>query len=663
MRQPAASSGSHLVPVLLAVTLVAAAAVPSLAFAQMLRPGDPAPPFDLPFLAGEGGLAAPDLFWESRVTALVLWNRACPQCAEIVTAMPALADSLLPLGGRVAGLAFGPDDPAALRAWLADQGITLPQLWDDSGSVASLYGLGLSHLAVFVVDESGVVRAVFDDNLEGLVESVVPAARAATRPVTVLEPGPGTRSDATPPRRAPSNGSLPGALRLDGRMRLLSSQKVRTGDVGLFGETLENGSVLLYRWDLRYSWRVTPELEFVPWLRVSNESDEVLAEGPEQLSDPRGSASLIARSGESRATLGAFPLRLSPLLLQRWDAQDAPPLGGVSSCGCGAGATGVRQRSLEVLSPYYTFEGIAAGHSTALGSVQTFFSIPRWERAVSEHAPVEQWDLARYRRILYGTAVDLGPTLERDPDFELPSPLGLRFSIERVDDDERTLGPGQRHPQAQDQWGWSVLGRVGLLDGMWADGEYAASHADLPAASTAEEDAAALRAGLNGRARGERFSLWARAHRLRVEAAFAPQYRALTYDPNREGWRVAGGIGWRRHPSDRRDAVALSAFLRDLDEIDEVSAGFGRNAYRVASLSLTLRPRGDLPAQVHAVRTRTDRPHNLSEKTEGLSLDLRWEGSPSIDPMLRIDAIRRDPVGRDPARTYWQGSLSIRVVV
>lgn len=694
MYKPAVLSSPGFLAVLLAVSLSS--------FALAAGPGDPAPPFQLPWLEGDGQRTAPDLYWESELTALVLWNRGCPRCSEIVTALPTLADSLRPLGGRVVGVAFGPDEPVSLRAWLEEHAITEPQLWDAEGTAAALYGLGTRHLGVFLIDGQGIVQAAFDDDLPGLIESVLPAAHdlmkkpPAGGAVSLSQnAGLGRQTRATPAQAGPGPGgndssddrgasrapepALPGlasllpGLRLDGRSRMLSSQGVKPGDLGLFGETLENGTFLLYRCDLRYIWSVAPGLQFVPWLRISNEDDAVLNEGAERLSHPRASASLIAQRGGFRGTLGAFPLRLSPLLVQRWDAQDAPPLGGVSSCGCGPGAGGLRQRSLEVLTPFFTFEGIQLAQATRWASAQTWFSLPRQERIVPQSSPWSERQLARYRCNHYGASLDLGKNSERDPEFGLPSPIGLRVALQAVEDDGRTLPADSYRPAQQDEWDWSVLTRVGPWAGFSLDGEFVSSR--IKATDTPENEAAGFKAGLAGRWALRRsmpgllhdLSLWGRAHRIRLEDGFHPAFRALTYDANREGWRFAGGLGLRGSATDKNEWIGATVFYRRVQEVDEVLyTGSGKEESSVASLGLFLRPVKDLLAEAHAVETRIEPPIKppfaYRIQSRGLSFDLRWDGWPTVDPMLRMDAIRRETGGAS-ARTYWQGYLSVRVVV
>ena len=338
-----------------------------------IDPGEAAPPFELPWLDGGGRARSAEIFSQRSATVLFLWDRGCPRCVRIALTCPELSDSLASLDAQVVGIVLGPGDPDELADLLWDRGVLVPHLWDEERATAGPYGLGRRHLGIFVVDRAGTVRAVFDDRVPDLVRPALPAVREVLASPVV---------EAVPVAAAVSAPSGWPVLKIDGRARLLSTEGARSGDTGLFGEELENGTLLLFRWDLRMSWTLAEGIVFEPWLRVSNETDAVLTQGPEQLSSRYGSASLRVRRGPFSGVLGAFELRVSPLLLQRWDRQDAPPIGGASGCGlCGAGASGVQQHSLEILRPEYTFEGATATYRNRFGRLQGW--IARRDRAAT----------------------------------------------------------------------------------------------------------------------------------------------------------------------------------------------------------------------------------------------------------------------------------------
>jgi peroxiredoxin len=654
--------------VLLTCLALEAGGTPALA----LGPGDSAPHFELPDLDGGRTVRAPAVFSESRLTVLVFWNRGCPECTEVAMGMQVLADSLRSLETRVIGVAFGPDEPVSLQAQLRQHRIEVPQLWDAPAGVAALYDIGLQHLRVVLVDSDARVREVFDDRIPSLVAAVLPAVRrihvselepvgAAGRPAPMpAAPEEGART-ARPPA-GPSERAWPAlpaqlAVRMDARFKLLSTEGAQIGDRGLFNEPLENGALYLYRYDVRLSWTAFPGVELVPWLRLSNEADEILTEGADQLGSPRGSASINLRLGGTAGTLGAFPLRVAPLLLQRWDAADAPPLGGVAGCACQTGATGFSQRSLEILGPEYTFEGLSVSHAESWATLRAWFAIPHWERVVLRNAPAREREDARYRRLLSGTLCDIGTSAGRDVESGLPSPVGLRAGILSVADDGRSLGPEAYRPTQHDEWGWVAETRVEVRK--WLSGEAQLATWRLNQSGRRSEASAYL-AGLRGSLSRGPLSIWVRLHRLRTEPDFAPLYRALTYEPNQEGWRVAGGFGGWPTASSRRERLSASVFYRTVRETEErVAPGHGKSRSSVLSVSLSARPVSGFLAELSAVETKTRTPLIPVERSRGLSLDLRLDPWAFLEPQMRVDVIRREAWSE--VRNVWQTSLWVRL--
>jgi peroxiredoxin len=642
---------------LLPVALLLFVAVPGFA----IEPGDAAPGFELPWLDESGSARATDLFADHPLTVLMVWDRGCPHCTEVALASSALADSVEPLGVQVVGVVMGPDDPDVLRDLFWDERLGVRHLWDGERRLAGAYGLGFQHLGIFLVDRAGTVRATFDDSVPDPVTPIVPAVREALT----------TPSDAVPMRSGVAMATGLPVLHLDGRIRLLTTDGARPGDTGLFGEHLENGSLALFRWEISGSWSLAPGVEFEPLLRISNESDEVLTQGSERISSRYGSASLRARRGPVAATIGAYRARISPLLMQRWDERDAPPIGGITGCGvCGAGASALQQRSLEVLRPEYLFEGISAGFTHRYGRVQGWTAVPVWENRIPANAPFSEWEKARYRQVVSAGAVDLGRTMRVDPDDGLPQPVGLRIGVVSVDDDQRTLpsDEGLFRPIPRDEFGVVALGRLGPIEtsldgiriGAGIDGEIVEWQVDDGARVTKAEG---YRYGISGECDAAPFQFWGRGHRLKTERDFDPLFRALTYDKNRKGWRFAAGARLHMPSRGHREVLGASVFFRQMEETEAQEAPMlGTTEFDVLSLSLVGRPIPELAAELGLIRARTltPIPDRDDPETRGVTLDIHWEGWPALDPGLHVEVFRTDPTGEDPT-TIWQSFISVRV--
>ncbi len=697
---------------------------------EAAQPGDPLPDFQLPWLTGEEAPSVRDLVLQTSPTVLVVWNRGCPRCTELALSVDALADSLRPRGGACVGLLFGPDDPGSLLMLLEDHGVTTPHLWDESGSTARQLDLGVHHLAVLLLDDAGIVRARLNDQIASLPEAVMARVRAMAEGIDGSGPERastrrqvGLRAETLAKDEAEARSRV--TPQIDGRLRAATYDGARANDLGLYGEALENGALFLYRCDLR--WRFSPArgLSLIPWLRLSNEDESALTEGAEQFAHRHGTATLRWRGrpgmvpglGRSfgrispSADLGAFPARISPLLLQRWDREDAPPLGGVSGCGvCAAGAAGLGQKSLEILGPDYQFEGARAGLSSRWARLQAAAAVPRWEKRVGPLATDEEKEAARYRRVLSLAAIDLGRSDREDPGTGLPRPWGLRLAALGLDDDLRTINRSEevRPPEERDERAWALRGAVEPF-GLWDDLRSLfgrSGRAERPAATTRrgpafeaervwwrldanardpmtsrfvarEFEATGTQAGVRWEPRLDlaphgSVSLSGRAHWLRTEPDFEPYYRALTYRQNREGGRFALGAEFR--DGDGVPRVGVELFLRVLRQVKddpdhrEVPGG-GRIEERIASISVTGRPHRQLPIGLHALWTESILPPLRAgspafeaddRRSDGLSLDLGWEGHPAVEPMLRLDWIDlKDGSGAGHAVT--QAQFQIRV--
>ena len=618
-------------------------------------PGDPMPYFRFPWLSGEEAPGSPELFAEAPHTVLVVWNRACPRCTGLALQCDALDDSLRRFGVPVLGLLFGPDDPSALQDRLRADGIRTPHLWDASGLIARDLEMGDRHLGVFLVDAQGTIIADLDDEIPELVPPVLSALRAAgEQRSTTGEPRPAAAEVAPPVTSRPTP-----RFAVDGRWRLSNTDGSRSGDTGLFGETLEPGAALIARWDLRAHWPVAPGIEFVPRLRLSNEDAATLQEGAEPWANRYGTASLLLRRGRLRAALGAFETCVAPLVLQRWDADDAPPLGGNVGCACGgAGPAGVGPRSLEILGPNYSLEGMSIGLSERWFRARAELAVPRWEETSTASDPWIARSESHYRRVLTAGVIDLGAAGREDPRTGLSAPWGVRLARVAIEDDRRTIDPSRATlpGREQDERSWSawlaLRPRTDWLlegEGAWWTGDERVRESQTGRPEHERTEARAFRAGGGYERTWARTHLSARLHWIRTDPGFAPHYRALTYQADREGWRVRVGAEWH-DPGGAKERLAADLLYRRVRESQDdpqrrLLPGAGRIRETLASAVLRMRPTGAWQAEGAVVLSEVDYPRAalVDERKELLSLSLRWEGWAALDPVFPV---RLDPPPR-----------------
>ena len=122
--------------------------------ASAVEPGDPAPPFVLPELEGEGAVALADL--AGQVVLLDFWASWCAPCREALPYYSGLHDELSDRG--LAVLAVNVDDRLDDARRFVDERVLLqPMLQDADGEVARRFGVSVMP-AAFVIDRDSVVR-------------------------------------------------------------------------------------------------------------------------------------------------------------------------------------------------------------------------------------------------------------------------------------------------------------------------------------------------------------------------------------------------------------------------------------------------------------------------------------------------------------------------
>jgi hypothetical protein len=250
--------------------------------------------------------------------------------------------------------------------------------------------------------------------------------------------------------------------------------------------------------------------------------------------------------------------------------------------------------------------------------------------------------------------------------------MGLRLAYLRVGDDRGSITEEFIRPlEERDEYGLVMLLGGGPWRGLSADAEHvwwnlvrvqeAGTWLNGVGTHREETDRRAFRGGVRGSWSLRRAALWCRVHRIWIEPGYEALYRALTYDANQSGWRVALGGEIRSFPTGR-PRLAVSGFARVTEEVEETLPEFGPIEKKIYSVSVTASPQRDLRTGVHVVHTVTETPHPAipDDKTTGTSLDLIWKRWPSVEPNLRIDVLRRDD--GSSKWTLWQGYLFVRIL-
>ncbi len=544
----------------------------------------------LPRLGSTARATLRDFLDPASPLVLILWNTDCPDCLENLAQAAALAAAEPAI--RLLGVLNDPDPWDALD-FTAARDLEVPTLHDPSGHfAAALDTEGTSFSFALLDGEGSVLALVIDkqpdaalairDALAGLpARDAVPAAAAAT-------PGPNRAAVAAAYPRVSGSGELrlaALAVGLDGELGEGpcpgEPALCACGLGGAYGEDLRPLADLLFR--LRYELvaQLSPRARAGVFLRLSNEPVALLAQGPEYLSSERGSAFAEYATGTWSARLGWSALHFSPLTLQRWDFADNPPVagtGGAGGCGaCGTTSHALALEALDELGPELTVEGLrfsAAPRSWLAATA--FWARPRRAQAFDANADPP----FAYRQDLLGAQLALRPPLARGRRASLQ--LHYVATNEDGGSADWPLYVGDPSSFVHHDEVYGALLAAPLLGSFEIEQEATRSTTRVDrrdARGKAVQDWAyrgELRASLPG-------ALRLAAAWLRLGPDYGAEYRALSYQPNTEGWRFAAGA--------RREQWGLALFHKRLTRCARPETGSSLAAVRSTGALISLLPR------------------------------------------------------------------------
>ncbi|MFH1754375.1 MAG: TlpA disulfide reductase family protein [Candidatus Latescibacterota bacterium] len=548
--------------------------------------GRPAPSFELPRLNGSGYIASGDIFAAHRQTILVFWDSSCPHCVQSLLECDSF--HLQQTSGDVAlvGIHADQGDLAEVYRLIESNGISFPQLWDVGGEAGQYYGIAMSTFTLYTVDRTGIIAACRPDpqgNMADILTGMLVEHRDSTTQSTQSDHA--SHAEAGPavqPHRFVFHGKQ--------RIRFLGIDSQGRGAAGPYGEEVQPGNNLLYRFEFEMSRRINRHLRVGGLLRISNEGEGVLESGPTYFGSEWGSAFAEMTSGKLLVRLGFFDISMTPLTLMRWDWDDNPRIGGDAGCGCGAAAGVLLVESLEELDADLVFEGAVAEYRHAGAEIRAFYAIPRRARRTAyletQFAGAER---AQYSLEIYGIESSWRRSDSRSGSLWQ---AGLRMvgSWEnRRSVNYRSLGYAQPDPWYESMvlsadWNIPVI-RFIDLNGEWLLWNKAEGHGALLELFGYEDPL--VTKGKGGVA-GIEFNKdpgWnIRCDYIQLSDEFYSPFAALSYEPNREGFRLSADV-----PLAGETAVA-SFFYKRLREIDppQPEAGKEKISFFGASLDVEL---------------------------------------------------------------------------
>lgn len=143
------------------------------------RAGASAPAFEAPTPDGAARISLESL--RGKVVLVDFWATWCPPCVASMPVLERLHQRLGPKGFTVIGVNAEAGEEATVRAFLRDEGLTLPVVMDD-GRIAARFGV-FSYPTSFLVGRDGAVRSVHRGVArEAALEAEIEAALAEAQP-------------------------------------------------------------------------------------------------------------------------------------------------------------------------------------------------------------------------------------------------------------------------------------------------------------------------------------------------------------------------------------------------------------------------------------------------------------------------------------------------
>lgn len=537
-----------------------------------LSPGDPAPFFDLEIVNGGGYLSANDLLSSCRYTYLLFWDSSCPHCVEVLQGCEEFYKRHFGGDITVAGIHGDTSDLLHVRTLLDANEITFFQLLDAGGGVMQAYGVSPATPAIFLLSNDGVVIDSSIDpagDIAAIMESMKPAEGGGPIP----EPAGSEVPVLDTPGRAVTGWVFSGRQRI----RFLGIDSRGIDAAGPYGEEVEPGNNMHYRFEFEISRAINRHLRAGGLLRIGNEGEAVLDAGPQYLGSEWGSAFAELATGGARLRLGYYPVSMTPLTLMRWDWDDNPRIGGTAGCGCGATAGMLLVESLEELDPELVFEGALATYERSHLRTRLFYAIPRRAKEVTfVSGPQGEIDRAKYSLELYGFE-----SVYRRFDKRTGSFWTAGVHLTGTWENRRSVDFLALKYPVPDPWRASHIAtaslRIPVIPHVDATGEWVLwNHTGIDSLNKIYHDIysyewRASRASFDGEGgiAGLEFEyspdLYAKCHYMRLDGGWYSPFAALSYVADREGVRFSGSA-----PVPETPAV-ISLFYKRLRALKTVS--------------------------------------------------------------------------------------------
>lgn len=577
-------------PIKILVLSLLAVAVIGVFSALPANRGQPAPAFDLPLINGSGFLNSNDLFPFYDYTFLIFWDSNCPHCVESLLQCEAFYQAQTSENVAIVGIHPDEGDLFEVQQLLETNGIVFPQMLDRGGETGQNYSISHATFTLYLVDRGGGIAARRSDpqgNMKTVLEELL--SDEAVKIAGQEKRENASSGDEELTATGPTAGFV---FHGDQRLRFLAIDSRGEGAAGPYGEEVQPGNHLLYRFEFEMSRKLTRHLRAGGLLRISNEDEKILEAGPKYYGSEWGSAFAEMTVDNFLFRIGYYDVSMTPLTLMRWDWEDNPRIGGNAGCGCAAAAGVLLVESLEELGPDLVFEGGVASYRRSNWEARAFYAIPRRARETT-YLEVRSTgaERARYSLEIFGFE-----SLWRRFDERTESSWKAGVHLVGSWEDRRTvdfdaLGYNLIAP---DPWHSSTTVSadcaVPIVRSLDLEAEWILwNEADDHAANCCDTIPATKGKGGKVGIVFERSPGWnVRCDYLYLNHDFYSPFSALSYQPNREGVRFSARVPVRG------EIASASLFYKRLRELETPERGADKEIDSVFGASLDLELPGGL---------------------------------------------------------------------
>jgi peroxiredoxin len=313
-------------------------------------------------------------FLNHQWNVLIFWNTDCEKCIKALqstwdqkTGFDKLSVNVITINTNSPNNLYNAIDFSNLSPF--------PVYYDFDGIVKENYGAIYNDFFVYIIDKQMKVRYILDESLAAAGEKLLEKTQELNL-TSFSQSGELSDKNFVIDETSPKV-NISGI----GKSRYMDINPGAPVARGAYGEELIAGSTFKYYFEPHIRLNFNQKLHLGTFLRITNIKDRNLFGAPDYYSNTLFSPYVQYRfSKKISATVGFYRFNISPLTIMRWDEQDNPPgSGGVeSACGiCDGLAGGITTENLEQLGPDIGFEGarITAYLTPALNA-QFFYSRP-----------------------------------------------------------------------------------------------------------------------------------------------------------------------------------------------------------------------------------------------------------------------------------------------